>query len=121
MKLTITKEFGFDSAHRLPWHEGKCADIHGHSYRLAVTVSKKMRELAKKGVIIDFDDLKELVNKHVIERYDHKLLNAYFDNPTAELTAIRIFKDLRKVMPKDIELVQVDLWETAASRATVKA
>lgn len=83
MKRTITKEFKWDSAHRLhnPNYSdkenklifGSCNNIHGHQYRLFVTISSYKNEL-KHGMIINFVDLKKIINKFIIKTFDHKLL-----------------------------------------------
>ena len=62
--MLITKEFTFDAAHKLDWHQGKCKNLHGHTYKLQVTV---VGELNKNGIVIDFGDLKNIVNNKVIE------------------------------------------------------
>lgn len=73
---TLTREFTFDAAHQLVDYDGKCACIHGHTYRLLVTVEgHKLQQIGpKKGMIIDFGQLKKVVNEEVIEKLDHKFL-----------------------------------------------
>lgn len=110
--MEITKIFTFDSAHRLPWHEGKCKNIHGHTYTLHITVKG---ELDKNGIVIDFGDLKDIVKKNVIEKLDHNDLNNVIDNPTAENLACWIWDQLINELSG---LSKVTLWETPTSYVT---
>lgn len=110
MKTIITKKFDFEAAHHLPWHQGKCKTLHGHSYKLEVSVSGNLNE---NGVIIDFGDLKKIVNEIILEIYDHKNLNDYFKNPTAEIMAQTFFGNLQAVLPSIIRVERVRLYETA--------
>ena len=84
MKTTVTRTFRFEAAHQLPWHEGKCRNLHGHSYRLDVTVAGPV---GPNGIVLDFADLRAVVDREVVDRYDHRFLNDLMDNPTAELLA----------------------------------
>jgi 6-pyruvoyltetrahydropterin/6-carboxytetrahydropterin synthase len=114
MQVAITKGFTFEAAHQLPWHEGKCRNLHGHSYRLEVTVAGPINE---NGVVADFADVGSVVKRVVIEKYDHQNLNDFFDNPTAELLAVAFFKQLEA---EGLSLLRVTLWETATCSATVE-
>jgi 6-pyruvoyltetrahydropterin/6-carboxytetrahydropterin synthase len=107
MRTSVTRAFAFEAAHQLPWHEGKCRNLHGHSYRLEVTVEGPLTE---HGVVVDFSDLKAVVQREVIDRYDHRYLNDVMDNPTAELVAHDIWKSLEAA---GLGLTRVRLWETA--------
>ena len=69
--MKVGKEFTFDCAHRLPFHTGKCKNLHGHTYRLIVEVEQPDDEV--KNMVIDFGDLKEAVNE-IIEHFDHSIL-----------------------------------------------
>ena len=84
MRTRVTRSFAFEAAHHLPWHPGRCQRLHGHHYRLEVTVEGPVDE---HGVVMDFDDLRAVVEREVVGRYDHRLLNDLLDNPTAELVA----------------------------------
>ena len=123
VKKTVTKIFTFDSAHHLPKYYGKCAELHGHTYKLEVTVSGEPTVLYKKkdsydGIICDFGDLKDIVNEHVIERLDHQNLNTVMtDNPTAENIASLIFEILWLIFPGKLQ--KIKLWETPDSFAEV--
>lgn len=112
--VTVSQEFAFHAAHFLPWHPGKCANLHGHSYRVQVDVEGALDE---RGIVIDFDELASMVWGDVIEPLDHALLNDHLDNPTAERLAIHI---LRKAEASGLELSEVRVWETATSLAVVR-
>lgn len=75
--IRVTKKFMFDMAHALYGHDGACANIHGHTYNLAVTIfGAPLQESTnpKNGMVIDFGDLKKIVQREVIERFDHALV-----------------------------------------------
>jgi len=129
--ISITKEFTFDAAHRLYQKDlspeqnqkifGKCCKIHGHTYRLRITVSGP---IGKSGMIIHFSRLKDIVNELVIDRYDHTMLNEITEYqdipPTAEIMAGHIFRILHeKLQLQKISLCSVVLFETPTSWATV--
>jgi len=83
--LSVTKIFSFCAAHHLPRYEGKCKNVHGHSWILWVTVKLKPDcKGEKEGMIVDFSDLKRIVEKQVIEALDHTDLNKVIEYPTAE-------------------------------------
>lgn len=76
-KIRITKKFSFDMAHALYGYDGPCKNIHGHTYHLSITLIGNPIEDIKKtklGMVIDFGDLKEIVNKHIIHVFDHALV-----------------------------------------------
>lgn len=76
-KIRLTKSFTFETAHALYGYDGKCKNIHGHSYKLYVTVIGSPIEDAanvKFGMVIDFGDLKKIVNEEVIDLFDHAIL-----------------------------------------------
>lgn len=114
MKFVISKRFTFEAAHNLVWHEGKCRNIHGHSYVLMVFA---VGDLDSNGVIMDFGDLKKLVNDVVIDVHDHKYLNELYENPTAELMAGFI---LQKLNEEDERIFKVRLYETESSYCEVE-
>lgn len=120
--LTITKRFKFEASHFLPNHEGKCGRFHGHSYKLYVTVTGRIHNKGSNaGMIMDFSELKDIVNEYVINPFDHSDLNDFFNNPTAELIVDYIGKLLFTILKeKDIALVSVKLWETEDSYAEYK-
>lgn len=103
MKMTVTKEFTFDAAHHLTKYYGKCERIHGHTYKLLVTVSG---EIQKNDMIIDFIILKRVVNKHILQYLDHHDLNEILDNPTTESLALWIWKKLENLEQLLLEEVE---------------
>ena len=123
--VTVTKVFRFEASHKLPDYVGKCHKLHGHSYKLEVTVTGSITPTgSKSGMIVDFNDLKDIVNKEVIGKYDHSYLNDFFPNPTAEIMVSHIGRTLIKALnvfnyntTKDLKLVVVKLWETDSSYA----
>ncbi|ASS49718.1 MAG: 6-carboxytetrahydropterin synthase QueD [Candidatus Fluviicola riflensis] len=75
--IRVTKQFSFDMAHALEGYDGPCKNIHGHTYRLAVTVSGKLindPSHPKNGMVIDFTDFKSIVQKQVVKVFDHSLV-----------------------------------------------
>lgn len=115
--ITVTKHFEFESAHCLENHPGKCKHVHGHSYKLEVEVSGEKND---QGMIIDFGDLKSIVNIEIIEELDHKMLNEVFDFPaTAENMVEWIASKLGAVLreQKAVHLKRIRLYETSSSYA----
>lgn len=109
-KITITKRFTFEAAHNLPQHKGKCHHIHGHSYILEVTIQGEKNFAT--GMIMDFGDLKDIVNEKIVEIYDHKYLNDFFINPTAEIMINEFALILKRNLPEEVELEHLRLYET---------
>ena len=108
--MEIYKEFSFDSAHYLTQvPDGhKCKNMHGHTYRLRVFLKGKPDP--RLGWIMDFKELKDIVNK-VIDQLDHKLINDIegLENPTAENITIWIWKQIKPMLPL---LSRIELYET---------
>ncbi|MDO8524846.1 MAG: 6-carboxytetrahydropterin synthase QueD [bacterium] len=116
--MILTKNFSFDSAHRLENHKGKCKNLHGHTYLLEVSVAGKINN--KTGMIIDFGILKEVVNNLIIDKLDHHYLNDIIDNPTAENIIRWIWNILCKTLKKQgAGLFMLKLWETPTSSVTM--
>lgn len=118
MFVEITKEFTFESAHYLNEYEGECANLHGHTYKLLVTVKGTVNEI---GMVMDFKELKEIVKNEVINRLDHKCLNHVVPfNPTAENLAMWIYDILSERINCDRYYVKkVELYETPTSKVVV--
>lgn len=112
MKTTITKQFRFEAAHSLPNHDGKCKNLHGHSYLLEVTVSgEKHTSGPKEGMIMDFKDMSEIVEENIINKWDHQFLNDILDFvTTAENLAEECFRVLEKA---GLKVEKIKLWETS--------
>ena len=136
--IRITKEFKFEMAHALHGYDGLCKNIHGHSYKLWVTVKGEVRSEnghVKDGMVIDFAELKEIVKPEIIDKYDHSLVlnanspHAQIDfsafekvfylpyQPTSENLVIAFATLIQLKMPKSITLCKVVLSETATSFA----
>lgn len=111
--LSITKRFTLEAAHRLPKHPGKCFNMHGHSYKLEVTMTGLVNK--DTGMIEDFDELNNIVKTLIINKYDHQTLNEYYETPTAENLALFWLKNLRG---HDSRFVKLTVWETESSSAT---
>ena len=110
MTGVLIKTFKFDSAHYLPEHK-KCGEIHGHTWVLKISVKGKVKP---NGMLIDFHDLKGLVNSYIIDKLDHKLLNDIFENPTCELISKWIWEQLEEPLKlSGVELQRVKLCETS--------
>ena len=84
--IRITKEFKFETSHALSGHDGLCKNVHGHSYKLSVTIiGKPIQEPnnPKHGMVMDFSDLKKIINKIIVEPFDHAtVLNYKFQQKT---------------------------------------
>jgi 6-pyruvoyltetrahydropterin/6-carboxytetrahydropterin synthase len=136
--LQVTKIFQFEMAHAIHGYQGSCGDIHGHTYQLHVTVSAKQPEsgyLRNPGFIMDFKDLKELVQQSVIDQLEHRtvLSEEFLDQdrsltmfshlviwkmePTAENLLLYISHELQKQLPENIQLKKLKIFETAGSYA----
>ncbi len=105
--MRVRRSFDFEAAHLLPHHPGKCRDLHGHSYRLVVSVDRPMDP--ETGLAIDFGDLKRVVRDQVVEVLDHKHLNDIIDNPTAENIVVWIWQ---RLAPSLAGLIEIELFET---------
>lgn len=99
--------FHFCAAHRLPYYDGPCFRMHGHNYTLEVTVGGPVDP--KTGMVLDFEELKRIVNTHVLAAVDHQVLNDLMDNPTAEHVIAWAWERLKGHLP---ELRELRLWET---------
>lgn len=119
-KVSVTKIFTIDSAHRLEDYNGACENLHGHTYKLEVTVTA---EVDVYGFVIDFNILNDVVKKHIVKKLDHQYFNDIFDfNPTCENVAMWIWDRLEEELLKDgVKVEKIILWETPTSCATVTA
>jgi len=109
--MLLTKEFTFDSAHYLPAYNGKCEKMHGHTYKMQVTLTGEVKD---DGLIYDFTLLKKLVDEKTINKLDHSILNDTIKNPSAENIAIWVWEELKN----DIDLYEIKVWETPTSFVT---
>ena len=138
--VRVTRIFRFEMAHALWGYDGLCKNIHGHSYVLKVTVAGSPitdPDDRKLGMVIDFGDLKRIVNKQIVDVFDHSLIlnkkapveilngvgemfdrRTWFDfQPTAENLVIHFAGLLAGQFPAGIKLVSVRLYETVNSYA----
>jgi len=109
MKLGVVTHF--DAAHSLPGYEGKCRNVHGHTYTLEVIVEGKVNP--KTNFVLDYTELKKILGE-VTDNLDHTYLNDLLGYPTCEkiVTYIKeeIIKKLSSKKPP-IKLISVKLWE----------
>ena len=136
--IRITKAFKFEMAHALYGYDGLCKNIHGHSYRLWVTIRGKIKnekEHKKDGMVMDFDVMKKIIKPEIIEKYDHSLVlnvnspHAEIDlsafekvfylpfQPTSENLVNDFAKLIKSNLPENVKLLKVVLSETATSFA----
>jgi 6-pyruvoyltetrahydropterin/6-carboxytetrahydropterin synthase len=112
----VGKEFRFEAAHELPHHDGKCARLHGHSWRGVVYISGTiLHDGAKSGMVMDYGDIKQFLQPLLDEYLDHHFLNKTtgLESPTSEEIARWIFEQLeRRGLPG---LVAVKIDETCTS------
>lgn len=137
--IRINKEFRFEMAHALYGYDGPCKNIHGHSYRLNVcligTVNKQKNH-PKSGMVMDFGELKNIIQEEVLNEFDHALVvNANsphgkinFDlfekvirtpfQPTCENLLLEFVRRIKKRIPKKLQLHHLILHETATAYAS---
>jgi len=140
-KVRITKEFTFETGHALYGYDGKCRNVHGHSYKLSVTVIGTPindSNHVKHGMVIDFTDLKKIVKEEIVDPYDHAtvfnknsphvelarelserghdvILADY--QPTSEMMILDFAEKIKVRLPEHIALFALALRETATSYA----
>ena len=139
--IRITKHFDFETAHALYGYDGKCKNIHGHSYQLFVTlIGTPINDPSnvKHGMVMDFGELKVLVNHEIISKFDHTtvlnnlsphkdLANTLSElnhhvvlvdyQPTSENMLLDFAKRINHKLPINIKLHSLKLYETANSYA----
>ena len=139
--IRITKQFSFETGHALYGYDGKCKNVHGHSYKLSVTVIGKPitdKSNVKFGMVIDFSDLKKIVKEEIVDQFDHatvfnentphiELANELKSRghhvilvnyqPTSENMVIDFAKKIKSRLPEVIQLHSLKLQETDTSFA----
>jgi len=139
--IRITKQFNFETGHALYGYDGKCRNVHGHSYKLDVTVIGSPisdNTNVKYGMVIDFSDLKKIVKEEVVDIFDHatvfnkntphiELAKELEDRghhvilveyqPTSEMMIIDFASKIKRRLPGNIELFSLKLQETETSFA----
>jgi len=140
-RIRITKQFNFETGHALYGYDGKCKNVHGHSYKLSVTVIGTPisdRNNVKFGMVIDFTDLKKIVKEEIVDQFDHatvfnqttphvSLAKELSDRghhvilvdyqPTSENMVIDFAKKIKNRLPESIQLHSLKLQETDSSFA----
>lgn len=140
-KIRITKQFSFETGHALYGYDGKCKNVHGHSYKLSVTVIGSPIQddkNVKYGMVIDFGDLKKIVKEEVVDIFDHATVfnknTPHIDlahelssrghhvilvgyQPTSENMVVDFAEKIKKRLPNGIELFSLRLQETDTSFA----
>ena len=139
--IRITKQFSFETGHALYGYDGKCKNVHGHSYKLSVTVIGKPitdNTNVKFGMVIDFSDLKKIVREEIVDLFDHATvfnqntphveLAKELSNrghhvilvdyqPTSENMVVDFAQKIKNRLPNDIKLHSLKLQETETSFA----
>jgi 6-pyruvoyltetrahydropterin/6-carboxytetrahydropterin synthase len=116
--VQIRKSFTFEAAHVLPHHPGKCARLHGHSYRLDVVLEGTLQATGPAtGMVEDFEVVSRVVKAAVIGDLDHRSLNELMDNPTAENIVTWIWRRLASELS---QLAELTLWETPTACVVMK-
>lgn len=123
-RVAVSKEFQFDAAHHLHLYSGKCQSLHGHTYRLVVTVSGVPNET---GLTIDFQELKAIYQATIESRLDHQYLNEVLPpmNTTAENMVVWMWEQLDAALEaggfkqRGCRMEQLELYETPTSRALI--
>lgn len=118
MVVTLVRDFAFEAAHFLPRvpEQHKCRRMHGHSYKVKVTLAGPIDP--ELGWLVDFADVDRVVDP-IIREIDHRVLNeiAGLDNPTSELLAVWLW---RRIKPSLAALVEVEVAETADARCAYR-
>ncbi len=140
-KIRITKQFSFETGHALYGYDGKCKNVHGHSYKLSVTVIGtpiEDRNNVKFGMVIDFSDLKKIVKEEIVDQFDHAtvfnettphlelahelktrghhvILVDY--QPTSENMVVDFAQKIKNRLPSNVSLHSLRLQETETSFA----
>lgn len=114
--VEVTKEFTFDSCHQLLNYQGACERLHGHTYKLQVTVKGTPDA---RGIVLDFKQLKEVVEQRIVGELDHYNLNdKLYYNTTAENMVVHFYDVVKTYCDtRDLTVVAVRLWETPTSYA----
>jgi 6-pyruvoyltetrahydropterin/6-carboxytetrahydropterin synthase len=109
--MIISKIFKFDSAHKLENYKGACENLHGHTYTLVVSCSGEVDE--KTGMIVDFNEIKKIVDEKILNKIDHSYLNDIIKNPTCENVLLWIKQQIES--EQKLKLKKLVLYETETS------
>ncbi|MET3193096.1 6-carboxytetrahydropterin synthase QueD [Bacillus sp. OAE603] len=124
-RVLVNKEFTFDAAHHLHCYEGKCKNLHGHTYKVIFGISGFVDDI---GLVIDFGDIKEIWKEKIEIYLDHRYLNEMLPpmNTTAENMVVWIFQQMENALKdetnpaQDIRVEFVRLYETPTSYAEAR-
>jgi len=126
-RVLVSKEFTFDAAHHLHCYEGKCKNLHGHTYKVVLGISGYADE---RGLMMDFGDIKEIWKNDIEIHLDHRYLNETLPpmNTTAENIVVWIYEKMKEALEKEENKEQflgarvefVRLYETPTSYAEAR-
>ncbi len=103
--MELSCVFHFAASHFLTKYHGKCENLHGHNYKIIVTIEGEVQE---DGMVMDFKIIKGVVNEKVIDKLDHTHLNDLLENPSAEILSVWIWDQLKN----DLPLKKIAVFET---------
>jgi len=103
--MQLSCAFRFAASHFLTKYHGKCENLHGHNYKIIITIEGPVKE---DGMVLDFKIVKEVVKEKVINILDHTHLNDTIENPSAENLSVWIWEKLKN----DLPLKKVGVYET---------
>ncbi len=141
--MLITKEIEIDMAHRVPNHNSKCKNLHGHRYKIEVGVDDRViteEGRSDEGMVIDFGDIKEIMMEEIEHKYDHNAIFFEKDLMRANLEGLQTFQDKKihfvsfiptaenlakhwfdliktRLIKRGIKIKHVKVWETPTSTA----
>jgi len=122
-RVLVSKEFTFDAAHHLHHYEGKCKNLHGHTYRVILGLSGYTDE---RGLMIDFGDIKRIWKEKIEIHLDHRYLNETLPpmNTTAENIVVWIYEKLTEALLDEgyngVRVEFIRLYETPTSYAEAR-
>lgn len=104
--MQLSCAFEFAASHFLTKYHGKCENLHGHNYKIVITIEGDVKE---DGMVMDFKIIKEKVTGKVLDKLDHTHLNDTMENPSAENLSVWIWDQLKNELP----LKKIAVYETA--------
>ncbi|MBX0359146.1 6-carboxytetrahydropterin synthase QueD [Halobacillus sp. Nhm2S1] len=121
-RVLVSKEFTFDAAHHLHCYEGKCKNLHGHTYKVIFGISGFTDDI---GLVIDFGDIKNIWKEKIEVHLDHRYLNDTLPNmnTTAENMVVWIYEKMEEALkgdPNNCRVEFVKLYETPTSYAEAR-
>ena len=122
-RVGVVKEFTFDAAHHLHAYEGKCKNLHGHTYKAVIHFSGIVNEI---GIVVDFGDIKRIFKERIESQLDHQYLNEVLPpmNTTAENMIVwiweELYKEIQKMNNPYLRVEEITLYETPTSYAYLK-